>query len=603
MTALDVALHYAALGLAVFPLYTVRDGVCTCTAGRECGSNAGKHPRTTHGVKDATTARERITAWWTQMPDANIGIATGAVSGWDVLDVDPRHDGNETLFALEQQHSELPRTCTARTQSGGSHLFFKHADGIKNLVSLLGSGLDLKTTGGYVVAAPSVGKSGPYSWVKGLAPWETEPAAWPDWLLGLARSKNGASNGNGSGHAPPIADKIPQGERNRTLVSLAGSMRRRGCVFDEIFSLLKTVNTLRCDPPFTEQAIRKIAESICKYPPGQAPPSNGTTPKPRTPPRIIRGTELMLRTPIQQEFVVDQLLVRGTMAMVSGSPKAGKSVFSLEVAAAVADGVPFLDRFRTLPGGVLFWFADDPNEHKFVLDFQKLGMKHPENFTLWPERRQLDADGLADLDGLLGDLKPALTIIDNLTCIRPQRTGFVDVALADYNLSRLLLDCAVRHNTAMLVLHHKSTGRKGGDSFDAVAGSYGVSAGGGDSLLIDKPDLGRTERYVRGQGRNIEDVEFIYARGLDKKLFFVARGACCRYWSKLIYPLALRPDPSFEVADLSAEAGSGKRWAYAMLQDLRRCGAARALSGGRYSLDPDLIAAAQRVQKCSVPSA
>jgi P4 family phage/plasmid primase-like protien len=274
MTPLEVALHYAALGLAVFPLYTVRDNICTCTAGRECDSS-GKHPRTRNGVYDATTARERIAAWWTQSPDANIGIATGAKSGIDVLDVDHRHAGDETLFELERQHGDLPATCTARTQSGGAHLFFRHADGIKNLVGLLGSGLDLKTTGGYVAAAPSVGKLGPYSWVKGLAPGEIEPAAWPDWLLLLARSKNGGSNGNG--HAPPVPDKIPQGERNKTLMSLAGSMRRRGCVFDEIFALLKTANTNRCDPPLTEPDVRKIAESARKYPPAA---SNDAHPKP-----------------------------------------------------------------------------------------------------------------------------------------------------------------------------------------------------------------------------------------------------------------------------------------------------------------------------------
>lgn len=170
----------------------------------------------------------------------------------------------------------------------------------------------------------------------------------------------------------------------------------------------------------------------------------------------------MLKKPVPQEFVVDQLLVRGSMTLLSGSPKAGKSVFSLEAAAAVCDGVPFLDRFQTIPGLVLFWLADDPNENKFVLDFQELGIKHPENFVLWPERRKLDANGLADLHTLLGDLKPALTIIDNLTCVRPRRAGVVDVAQAEYDQSRILLDLAIRHNTAMGVLHHKATGRKGG---------------------------------------------------------------------------------------------------------------------------------------------
>jgi len=39
-----------------------------------------------HGVKDATTNRARILAWWTRHPQANIGLATG--HRFDVLDVD-----------------------------------------------------------------------------------------------------------------------------------------------------------------------------------------------------------------------------------------------------------------------------------------------------------------------------------------------------------------------------------------------------------------------------------------------------------------------------------------------------------------------------------
>lgn len=114
--------------------------------------------------------------------------------------------------------------------------------------------------------------------------------------------------------------------------------------------------------------------------------------------------------------------------------------------------------------------------------------------------------------------------------------------------------------------------------------------------MLDKVDHGRTERYMRGQGRNVDDLEFLYARDADKRLFFVARGACCRHWQKVIYPLAVRPENSFDVNDIANEAGCGKRWAYAMLQDLRRCGAAEALGGGRYCLNPGLVSAALRVR-------
>lgn len=83
--ALAAALDYARRGLRVFPVFEIEDdGRCAC--GRDCGRDAGKHPRTRHGFKDATTNSVQITAWWSRWPNANIGVATG--EGIVVLDVD-----------------------------------------------------------------------------------------------------------------------------------------------------------------------------------------------------------------------------------------------------------------------------------------------------------------------------------------------------------------------------------------------------------------------------------------------------------------------------------------------------------------------------------
>src|SRR5262245_17069661 len=89
---LTTALSYAARGWPVLACHSVQDGRCSC--GNTACEHAGKHPRTAHGVKDATTDPATITAWWQQWPDANVAIATGAVSGLVIIDVDPRSGGN-----------------------------------------------------------------------------------------------------------------------------------------------------------------------------------------------------------------------------------------------------------------------------------------------------------------------------------------------------------------------------------------------------------------------------------------------------------------------------------------------------------------------------
>jgi len=154
MTVLEHALRYARRGWRVFPIWPIRNGRCAC--GTACGRDGGKHPigrLAPHGVHDATTAEATITRWWTDTPDANIGIATGAVSGLVVLDVDGE-DGEASLAALEREHGPLPATPTVLTGKG-RHLYFTYPGvPVPNRVRVA-PGLDVRGDGGYVVAPPS----------------------------------------------------------------------------------------------------------------------------------------------------------------------------------------------------------------------------------------------------------------------------------------------------------------------------------------------------------------------------------------------------------------------------------------------------------------
>jgi putative DNA primase/helicase len=59
-----------------------------------------------------------------------------------------------------------------------------------------------------------------------------------------------------------IGQKIPVGRRHNTLVSLAGTLWRRGLDIEEIEVTLLTVNERRCDPPYSPRHIHKLATSI-----------------------------------------------------------------------------------------------------------------------------------------------------------------------------------------------------------------------------------------------------------------------------------------------------------------------------------------------------
>src|SRR5271156_3703645 len=100
---LRAALAYAAhFGFAVFP----------------CRPR-GKTPLTDHGYKDASKDPAQIQKWWDRCPDANVAIATGAISRIVVLDIDPRHGGDDTLEALQTRYCRLPETPMVLTGGGG----------------------------------------------------------------------------------------------------------------------------------------------------------------------------------------------------------------------------------------------------------------------------------------------------------------------------------------------------------------------------------------------------------------------------------------------------------------------------------------------------
>ncbi len=177
---LEAALWYAEQGWHVFPLYEISRGQCSCAAGSRCGA-PGKHPRSAKGFKDATTDAAIIQRWFRQWPAAGIGIATG-LSGIVVLDIDPRNQGDKTLAQLLAEHGALPHTPRILTGGGGEHFYFRKPAGDFDSF-VLAQGIDVKSDGGYVVAAPTMHIMGvQYRADPDAHPARTDLAELPEWI-------------------------------------------------------------------------------------------------------------------------------------------------------------------------------------------------------------------------------------------------------------------------------------------------------------------------------------------------------------------------------------------------------------------------------------
>lgn len=162
---------YAGRGWSVFPL-AVRGKIPLISK-----DDGGR------GCLDATDDPERIAAWWSNQPLANIGLACGKASGFWVLDIDVDKGGEKSLAELEHHHGALPATCTVMTGSGGRHFYWSLPAGVevKNRAGVW-PGIDTRSDHGYVVAPPSIHPHGnPYEWRE--PPNRTPVADAPAWLI------------------------------------------------------------------------------------------------------------------------------------------------------------------------------------------------------------------------------------------------------------------------------------------------------------------------------------------------------------------------------------------------------------------------------------
>ena len=340
---LDAALEYAALNWHIVPLWEpAGPDTCSCPNGSNpdpelrC-SSVGKHPRTMHGLSDATTDVDTITRWWAQWPKANIGVNCGK-SGLIVIDIDPRHGGDEDWRDCQERYGQdITATVTAITGGGGEHYVFTAPQGysVGNIsnsdryVGPLGRGVDVRASGGYFVAPPSRHASGKrYEW--DASPFDTKPARVPLPLLEVL-STPPSQNGNKEPiSAARILEGVQEGGRDWALFQLASKLRYADVPIDMAYYLIEQA-ALNCKPPFPRAEARdKVNSAYKRYEPGagafvgpdDVKHAEGLTG------RVLLGKAMKEGVP-ETPWVIADTLVHGRIHMVYGEPESGKTIIAL----------------------------------------------------------------------------------------------------------------------------------------------------------------------------------------------------------------------------------------------------------------------------------
>ena len=171
----------------------------------------------------------QIVQWFQDYSDAGIALVTGKISNLIVLDVDPRHGGNETI-----KGKNIPPTVSVNTGGGGYHYYYKYPHEISDklggkIKNFTGEnvdlpGLDLRADGGFIYAPPSLHPSGErYEFVEGLSPAEVELAEPPEWLINVIKERQQQNQKRSTDWNKKWAGS-QEGNRNNSLAQIAGEM-------------------------------------------------------------------------------------------------------------------------------------------------------------------------------------------------------------------------------------------------------------------------------------------------------------------------------------------------------------------------------------------
>lgn len=291
-------------------------------------------------------------------------------------------------------------------------------------------------------------------------------AVTPEWVLLPEVNPRVSSAGPMPGAAP-----IQQGERNRTLAKIAGTLRREGMGEAEILSVLRQQNHIRCTPPLDDDEVVKIARSISNYAPASSESSSGANKAYR----LFSLTDLDGLPP--QEWLVNEVLPANALCMIFGQPGTGKTFLALDLALSVAAGSD--EWGSTQHGSVVYVAAEGTGGLKARISSWFQGRELERREGVYFIREAVQVNDPRSVDALLssfGDLAepPKLVVVDTLArCTGGSNENDAsDMGMVIRQLDR------IREATGatVLVIHHTGKEGKSERGSSALRGAFDMMA-------------------------------------------------------------------------------------------------------------------------------
>lgn len=245
----ESAIRYAEFGYLVFPV-----------------ARMAKYPPCfAQWPQRATNDTNQVAAWWDEFPDANVAIHCHEMV---VIDIDGHKNWPQDLWDILAEIIQSPDVAVDTPRAGGQHYWFALPPGVtlRNSVAQPFPGLDIKTSGGYVICPPSCREEGRYRWkseseeIVPRSQLSVIPRNILSWIQEFQSGNSKTDKYRRAKEDPAVI--LTEGHRNDVLYRFASFLRRNGGSLSQIRSYIAEMNRERCQPPLPFKEIAQMAESV-----------------------------------------------------------------------------------------------------------------------------------------------------------------------------------------------------------------------------------------------------------------------------------------------------------------------------------------------------
>jgi hypothetical protein len=192
---------------------------------------------------------------------------------------------------------------------------------------------------------------------------------------------------------------------------------------------------------------------------------------------------------------VDDRIPGGSLILLAGKPKAGKSTLARSLAFCVAAGEPWLGHHVVM--GPVWYLALEDKRSEVRRHFRAMGATGQE--PLWMLVGQAPENCIALLEERAKHEKPVLIIVDTLQRLI-QAKDMNDYAEVTTKFSPLLKLCR-ETGSACVVLHHAN---KFGEGIDCILGSSALSGSVDNIFIMGRGEHERTLQSIQRIGDDLE---------------------------------------------------------------------------------------------------